>query len=101
MVGLHISAQHLLANNHPLSLSAPFPLQALLTEKRVRRRLRLLAAEGHRKHRSRMLWWALALLPQLPLMVSSACNGVAAGVARALCAGCILVWWHGCMSQLL
>jgi hypothetical protein len=35
----------------------------------VRRRLRHLALEGHRRHQRRLLWWSLAMLPQLPLMV--------------------------------
>ena len=45
-------------------------LQAGLGEKRVRRRLRLLTEEAHQRHRNRMALWVLAMVPQLPLMVS-------------------------------
>lgn len=41
-----------------------------LTEKHVRRRLRVMLSDAHRRHRSRMLWWLLALVPQLPLMAT-------------------------------
>ena len=52
----------------PGARSSQLP-QSALGEKRVRRRLRHLAAEAHHRHRSRMLWWTLAMLPQLPLLV--------------------------------
>ena len=41
-----------------------------IQEKLVRRRLRLLVHEGKRRHRTRLLWWSLALVPQLPLMLT-------------------------------
>ena len=39
-------------------------------ERLVRRRLRHLVAEGKRRHRTRLVWWMLALVPQIPLMVT-------------------------------
>lgn len=39
-------------------------------ERLVRRRLRLLVHQGHRRHRWRFFLWILALLPQLPLMLT-------------------------------
>ncbi|GAB4823824.1 hypothetical protein N2152v2_010870 [Parachlorella kessleri] len=44
--------------------------EAGLGEKRVRRRLRLLTEEAHQRHRNRMALWVLAMVPQLPLMVT-------------------------------
>jgi hypothetical protein len=42
----------------------------ILKEKVVRRRLRLLALQGKRRHRRRIFWWSLAMIPQIPLMVT-------------------------------
>jgi hypothetical protein len=39
-------------------------------ERLVRRRLRLLALQGKRRHRRRLFWWSLAMVPQIPLMVT-------------------------------
>ena len=39
-------------------------------ERLVRRRLRLLALQGKRRHRRRIFWWGLAMVPQIPLMVT-------------------------------
>lgn len=39
-------------------------------ERLVRRRLRLLALQGKRRHRRRIFWWSLAMVPQIPLMVT-------------------------------
>jgi hypothetical protein len=43
---------------------------AALKERLVRRRLRHLAANGHRLHRCRLAAWGLAMVPQLPLMLT-------------------------------
>jgi len=39
-------------------------------ERLIRRRLRLLALQGRRRHRRRIFWWGLAMVPQIPLMVT-------------------------------
>jgi hypothetical protein len=39
-------------------------------ERLVRRRLRLLADQGHKRHRLRFVLWIFALIPQLPLMLT-------------------------------
>jgi hypothetical protein len=39
-------------------------------ERLVRRRLRLLAHQGHKRHRLRFVLWIFALIPQLPLMLT-------------------------------
>ena len=41
-----------------------------MKEKLVRRRLRLLAVESIKRHRRRLLWWSLAAVPQIPLMLT-------------------------------
>lgn len=41
-----------------------------LAERLVRRRLRCLALQGQRRHRTRILWWSFAMIPQLPLMLT-------------------------------
>lgn len=52
----------------------PGPLEVMyptaFREKLVRRRLRHVAADGRRRHMTRLLWWMLAMVPQLPLMVT-------------------------------
>lgn len=52
----------------------PAPIEVLyptsFKEKLVRRRLRHVASDGRRRHTTRLLWWALAMVPQLPLMVT-------------------------------
>ncbi|KAI7842265.1 hypothetical protein COHA_003906 [Chlorella ohadii] len=39
-------------------------------EKLVRRRLRHVCADSRRRHTTRLMWWVLALVPQLPLMLT-------------------------------
>ncbi|KAL4445774.1 hypothetical protein ABPG77_008973 [Micractinium sp. CCAP 211/92] len=52
----------------------PGPMEVIyptaFREKLVRRRLRHVAAEGRRRHMTRLMWWALAMVPQLPLMLT-------------------------------
>lgn len=52
----------------------PGPMEVIyptaFREKLVRRRLRHVAAEGRRRHMTRLVWWSLAMVPQLPLMVT-------------------------------
>ncbi|KAL6771274.1 hypothetical protein ACKKBF_B34620 [Auxenochlorella protothecoides x Auxenochlorella symbiontica] len=52
----------------------PAPLEVIapdvFEERYVRRRLRMLAASSQRRHRSRMGLWLLALLPQVPILLT-------------------------------
>lgn len=57
-----------LTHAHPCAAAAVLRCQDGLPERLVRRRLRLLAAKAQPFHASRMRVWALALIPQLPLI---------------------------------
>lgn len=52
----------------PAQVEIKYP--SSLEERLVRRRLRLLAHQGHKRHRSRFVLWIFALIPQLPLMIT-------------------------------
>jgi hypothetical protein len=45
-------------------------VQAAFKERMVRRQLRHVAAGGRRRHAVRLVWWTLAMVPQLPLMLT-------------------------------
>lgn len=54
------------AEQAPVEFTYPDAFQ----ERLVRRRLRHIAADGLRVHRTRLVWWMLAIVPQVPLMVT-------------------------------
>ena len=45
------------------------PLQTAFRERQVRRELRHVAADGRRRHSRRLVWWTLAMLPQVCVRV--------------------------------
>ena len=49
----------------PLHPAPHLPTQTAYREKLVRRRLRHVAADGRRRHTMRLLWWTLAMVPQV------------------------------------
>lgn len=56
------------AVHHPLLASLVAlsdGLQTAFREKVVRRQLRHEVADGRRRHRLRLMWWALAMVPQV------------------------------------
>ncbi|EFN57694.1 hypothetical protein CHLNCDRAFT_142893 [Chlorella variabilis] len=54
--------------------SKPAPVEVIYPtaykERMVRRQLRHVAADGRRRHTMRLVWWMLAMVPQLPLMLT-------------------------------